>query len=102
MEVTVIQTDSLVPIINSRGRGEAVAGSLGRILIIPPAAWQVKTLAGIIIEIVLRSPMKRRIVGGSKNPLLRDMTKPDFTIIPGDMVGDKVYQNLKAGGMDPI
>ncbi len=34
VEITVIQSDGLIPIIHGRGGREAVAGSLGRILVI--------------------------------------------------------------------
>jgi hypothetical protein len=66
MEITVIQADSLVPIINSRSRGEAVAGGLGRILIIVAGNRQGKCLAGVIEEIIIRSPMHGAVIRSSE------------------------------------
>ena len=82
MEITVVQPDGLIPIIHGRGGREAVAGSLGRILVICLVVKrQFQWLSWIVIEIVLRSPMDSRIVIGTQRLDLR-MYQTDFAVIP--------------------
>ena len=93
VEVAVVDLDGLVPVVDARRRGEAVAGGLGRKLEIAGAVVgfrQAQGLAGIIEEVVLGRPVHGGVVVRAEGMDARDMAP----VIPRHMVRDEVHDDL--------
>ena len=93
VEVAVVDLDGLVPVVDARRRGEAVAGGLGRKLEIAGAVVgfrQAQGLAGIVEEVVLGRPVHGGVVVRAEGMDARDMAP----VIPRHMVRDEVHDDL--------
>ena len=81
MKVAVIDPYGLIPVIDVRRRGEAVAGSFGGILIVSPAARKGQTLARVIVKIIVRQPMNGDIIRFPKCPERGVVDQANFPVI---------------------
>ena len=81
MKVAVIDPDGLIPVIDLRRRGEAVAGSFGGILIVSPAARKGQTLARVIVKVILWRPMDGDIIRFPKCPERGVVDQANFPVI---------------------
>ncbi len=99
MEVAVIQSDGLVPVVPAGGGGETVPRSLGGILIVGLFAERKRQrLTWIIVEIVLRPPVDGRVVSGAERLDFRP-AKPDLAVVPRHVVGHEIDQHLQTVGV---
>ena len=102
MKVAVIDPYGLIPVINVRRRGEAVAGSFGWILIVSPAARKGQTLARVIVKVIFRQPMDGDIIRFPKCPERGVVDQANFPVISGNMVGHKIDENLETCGVGAL
>ena len=102
MKVAVIDPYGLIPVINVRRRGEAVAGSFGWILIVSAAARKGQTLARVIVKVIFRQPMDRDIIRFPKCPERGVVDQANFPVISGNMVGHKIYQSLESSSVGSL
>ena len=102
MKVAVIDPYGLIPVIDVRRRGEAVAGSFGGILIVSPAAWKRQTLARVIVKVILWRPMDRDIIRFPECPERRVVDQANLTIISRDMVRHEINQRLKSSSVGAL
>ncbi len=102
MEIAVIQSDGLIPIVDGRGGRKAISRGLRRVLIISlNIERKPERLAWIIVEIVLGSPVDSRVVVSPKGLDLR-LGQTYLAIVTGNVIRDKIYNDLQSGLMTSL